>query len=86
VLVFALVCQQRSMVRVTGRIEPAVVDSSHLTGVVDVKPAARGESDCLQADVMGQRCATGREQHLVDFQLARIAQFQSHWSVRSGPV
>jgi hypothetical protein len=39
--------EQRTMIGVTGRIEPAAVDGPHATGVVDVEPAARGESYCL---------------------------------------
>ena len=71
------------MIGITGRVEPALVDGPHATGVVDIEPAARGESYCLQTDVIGQRRATRREQHLVDFQLAAVAQLQGHRPVGS---
>src|SRR3984957_11995831 len=74
-LVFALVGKQRSMVGVAGGIEPSVLDSLNATGVVDLEPAARSESHCLQTDVIAVRCATGRKQHFINFQLATVAQF-----------
>ncbi|CKS63675.1 Uncharacterised protein [Mycobacterium tuberculosis] len=68
------------MVDVAGGIEPAVVNSPHSAGVIDVQPAARRQSYCLQADVVGSRCSAGGEEYLVDPQLGTVVQLEDHWA------
>ena len=51
--------QQRAVVDVAGRVEPAVGDVGHLEGVVHGEPAAGGQADRVQAEVVGVR-ACGR--------------------------
>ncbi len=55
-LILALMGEQGAVVDVTGGIQPPLADGPHPTGVVDVQPAARLQSDCLQTDVVGARC------------------------------
>ena len=64
-LVFALMREQGSVIGVAHRVEPAALDGGHLARVIDLQPAAAGETDGVQADVTSPGCPAGGE-HLVD--------------------
>ena len=58
------------MVDVPGGVKPATLHAPHGHAVVHVQPAARGEPDGLQPDLVGARPATGGHQELVALDLA----------------
>ena len=77
-LILALVGEQGAVIDVACRIKPAVIDGPCSAGVVDVEPAARRQSHCLQADVVGERCPAGSEKYFADLQFGSVIQFEDH--------
>ncbi len=62
-LVLALMGEEGPVIDVPDGVQP--VEAGHLAGLVDPDPAAGGQSDGVQADVLGPRRAAGRHQQFV---------------------